>query len=269
MLLEKNLLQETWKVAFMTNLKANPMENQVLILGAAPNATVPRVPVVYCANAASFYFSDNIKEIPKVVSVVGEHLIAGVHESQAPLSLKKTRNAIFQSKVHEMIVLEHSPWFDGWNTNKGLQDAEDACGSKPKTLLFSDRAKLLNNISGLAEPIFSYTLFAEAMRMSPWMFLRSSKSLIRDICKKYIYDKVEMSPVLRPSTGIWAAIIAIDRHGSEAEYLISGIGLSARASRLTHTDGSSQGMYKKFTHHLHADIKIFRELERRYNIKIL
>jgi hypothetical protein len=253
----------------MIKTKANTLEKRVLILGAAPNATVPKAEVVYCANAASFYFSEKISGIPKVVSVVGEHLIAGVNESQAPLSLKKTRNAIFQSKIHEMLILEHSPWFDGWNTDKGLQDAEDACGSKPKTLLFSERAKLLKNTSGLTEPIFSYTLFAEAMRMNPWRFLRSSKTIIRDLCKKKASNKVEMSPVLRPSTGIWAAIIAMDRHGPDAEYLISGIGLSARANRLNHTDGSSQGRYEKFTHHLHADIRIFRELERRYNVKVL
>jgi hypothetical protein len=242
---------------------------RILILGSAPNAVVPSADVVYCANAAAFYYAEDIKTIPTIISVVGEHLIAGVNTSKASFELKQVREALLQAKMHEMIILEHEAWFNGWNVNQGLNDVEYAGSITPTIMTFSKRAALLKATAGLEEPIFSYTLLTEAAKMSPWRFLRSSKYLLRDLRKKGAEKPIETNPVLRPSTGMWAAIAATDRYGTNAQYLISGIGLTTGANRSIHKSGKSQGKFEKFTHHLHADMRVFNKLKNIYDIEYI
>lgn len=240
---------------------------RILILGSAPNAAVPCADVVYCANSSVQYYADKIKFIPSITSVVGSHLIAGVNASSASPSLKQVRSAILQSKMHEMIILEHEPWFNGWNIEQGILDVESSCGISPSLMKFNERMNLLKLTSGLEEPIFSYGILKELKRLGPWRFLRASKYLLRDLRKRGVKKPLETNPALRPSTGMWAAIAAMDRHGRQAKYFLSGISLTGFSDRSIHHNGQSQGQFEKFTHHLHADIRTLNALKKRYDVE--
>lgn len=242
---------------------------RILILGSAPNAVVPCADLVYCANSSVNYHAEKITSIPKIVGVVSSHLIAGIKSSNASETVKQVRDDVFSSKIHEMLVLEHKPWFDGWNLEQGMQDVEQAIGIRPELVTFSQRISILRAITGLKEPIWSHTFLTDASRENPMHLARLSKLFLKDFRKKRRGNLIEANPVFRPSTGMWAAMAAMVKYGTEAKYLFSGISLDRLSNRSIHHNGKSQGEFEHFTHHLHADIRIFNTLKKAYDVEYI
>jgi len=237
---------------------------KILILGSAPNASIPVADFAYCANASASYFQEQLTQIGEIVSVVGEHCIAAVPGSAAPESVKIARELIIESK-NDISIIRHQPWFDGWNLDLGLEDMK----AKYRWISHSERSTTIMQTSELSEPIISHTLLYESIKRNPIGFLRNMNSLFRQNRRAKKKGSVESHAVLRPSTGLLAAMIAMSEHGLDAKYILSGINLSIFSDRTSHHKGPTQQAFHGITHHIHADRKIFYALKRRYNIEYI
>lgn len=174
------------------------------------------------------------------------------------------RSYLNESPISGLIVLDHSPWFLGWDLPASLLRATHDTGVVPEVISSSRRSEVLFDTAGLREPILSHSLFSEIN--SPRMALRGTKLLFQAL--KHRSRKIsETNPALRPSTGLWAAMIAMERYGPNAEYTLSGISLTTKASRIPHPHGLRPGKFSDFTHHLHADRKVMKKLKDNYSIR--
>lgn len=239
---------------------------KILILGSAPFAEVPAADHAYCANASAYYYADQLKGIPKVDCVVGAHIVCASPRSGAHDDLKKLRYYLTKSPISCLNVLDTKPWFLGWDLPASLLSVHDDTGLVPEVISSARRAAVLFKITGLKEPILSHYLWREINSFR--LFLRAAKLLFHT-CSHRFGTKLEISPVLTPSTGLWATIIAMERHGPGAEYVISGISLTTRNDRLPHPNGLRPGRYSKFAHHLQADKKVLNKLKSDYAIRYI
>lgn len=64
-------------------------------------------------------------------------------------------------------------------------------------------------------------------------------------------------------------MIAMKKYGPDAEYIVSGISLTTKASRIPHPHGLRPGKFPDFTHHLHADRKVIEKLKDNYTIQYI
>lgn len=242
---------------------------KVLILGSGPNAAVPDADIIYCANSSASYYAEEFRPNAEVRCVVGSHIIAAVPDSQAPDPVKAARSSILGLDIDQFICLNHNPWYPGWDLEAGLQQLSTKPGRAVRIVNDVERAEILLRTSGLSEPIFSYTWWVEATRMGPLKFLKSARRLSKHFRRHAKHSVRETHEVLRPSTGLIAATIAMDEHGTDAKYMLSGIGLSLWSDRSTHPRGISQGTFRDFVHHKHADIRLLKALRKKYSIDYL
>lgn len=127
-------------------------------------------------------------------------------------------------------------------------------------------SEVLFDTAGLRQPILSHSLVREIN--SPRMALRGAKMLFKAM-KHKSPKKSEINPVFGPSTGLWTTMIAMEKYGPDAEYIISGISLTTKASRIPHPHGLRPGTFPDFTHHLHADRKVMKKLKYNYSIRYI
>jgi len=80
--------------------------------------------------------------------------------------------------------------------------------------------------------------------------------------KRLLNNRQDCGAAFRPSTGILSLVLAIDEYGQDAEYVLSGIGFTKRAE---YFDGNTTRK-RELPSHVFADVKILRNLARRYNL---
>lgn len=239
---------------------------KILILGSAPNAKIPAADHVYCANTSAYYYADRLKGISKIDCVVGSHIVCASPQSEARDELKKLRSYLNNSPISGLIVLDHNPWYLGWDLSTRLMRVNHDTGLVSQVISSAERSDVLFKTAGLREPILSHSLIREIN--SPRQAWWGAKLLFQSLTHRF-RKRREISPVLTPSTGLWAAMIAMERHGPDAEYIISGISLTTTNERIPHPDGLRPGNFPKLTHHLQADRKIVEKLKNSYIIQYI
>lgn len=241
--------------------KHTSIRETVLILGSAPDAEIPEADYAYCANASAYYYADRLQSIPSVKCIVGAHIAAAIPESGANEDLKALRDRVISVSYSEIIVLDHSPWYGEWNLSVAMKDLCKRTSAAATLLTANDRKELLKGLAGMREPIFSASLLEEAGN------IRNAGRILNLLLFSYFKTAKETSPVLRPSTGLWSALVAMNNHGPDARYIMSGISLSEKAGRLAHPDGMVPGRIDGLTHHLHADRAVLDALKRNFLIQ--
>jgi hypothetical protein len=243
-----------------------PTSLNVLVLGAGPDAVIPRVDSVYTANTAIGWYANKIMDIPRKIAVVSSYELSPRNRSsENELSLQYIRK--FDSIRHafcDRLVTIHSDQYP-----EGVNDLRASGYLNPiKKLSVQDCRVLQKSVSGVQEPVFS------------WEYLMAHRSIkgAYSLCKSAFLASISIydSPyflipsLFRPSTGIIALLYAISQHGADSQYFISGISMKTRNA---YANGESTILKEldnwRLAPHILADRKILRALKKRYNIVFL
>jgi len=232
----------------------NPMQ-RVLILGSKPDAIIPSFDHAYCANAAASYYQGELSHRGgKTYSVVASGQITKRERRPNNKKLqhydeKTTR--ILESR-NDGVILILPP--DKSSAKRKIKE-----GISVVEVTERERERILRNISGLDEPVGPCRLTEAPITVSTlYIYTKLLQNAFQAIGK-------ERRPpaAFRASTGIFSLAYAILQHGTQSEYIISGIGLSDREN---YKDKSFK-QKRKIPRHSHADTHYLSALSARFNIR--
>lgn len=238
---------------------------KILVLGSGPNATVPDVDIVYTANAAIGYYKDEIKRIEKKVSLVSSFALHPALRIPGAEMAQQHQNqfALIKSAPCDIHISVHDDKYP-----EGIASLKMAGFPAPvKSLSFKACRVILKEIADLEEPLISLNHYRA--RPTPSGFLSISKQFIFQR-QSLLRGARSVSPFFRNSTGMIALLYAISKHGSEAEYLVSGINLRRRDlyPNGEHTSESNKKNWR-FTQHVLSDLQVYRKIKMKYNIALI
>lgn len=229
----------------------------VVVLGSKPDAVVANCDIAFCANAAASHHPDIYAKSSVVVNVVSAVVlgkaIRGGEKDEASLHAKKAERIVnspclelnlFSNRTHEYVY--------DWLISQGY--------AYPITKFSTaERAALTRRISGHSEPV----LFPD-LRRHP---LASLLLLVRSFWTRYMPAHFGTpgthTAYFRPSTGLVALMLAIERYGGDARYYICGIGVSGRDHYI---DGDKARGKVPITAHVNVDVRLLRCLASKYEL---
>jgi len=236
---------------------------KILVLGSGPNAEIPEVDAVYCANAAIGLYKDEIRNIPKKVAVVSSgELNPRMRTSGNSRQVEYVKKFdIIRDSPCDLLVAIHTDAYP-----EGI-DSLRIAGYKSviKEMSFAECRKMQSDLSGINEPIVTFQHFLA--RPNPRGFASVLMAWYRyNILLRSDNDAV-VSPFYRNSTGIISLMYAIYENGSKAEYYVSGISLKRRDSY----HGGQSSVCKdqenwRLVPHVLADKKIVSSLAGKYRL---
>jgi len=121
-----------------------------------------------------------------------------------------------------------------------------------------ERRMLVARISGCYDPIVTSDFFGLPYKAK----IRYAGSLMSTFLKRLLNNRQDCGAAFRPSTGILSLVLAIDEYGQDADYVLCGIGFNKRSE---YFDGSNTRK-RILPSHVFAEVKILRNLARRYKL---
>jgi hypothetical protein len=228
----------------------------VVVLGSKPGADIPQGDAVYCANAAIGYYADAVSRFPSVVSVLSPDLIHPKERQEGKSDRERCVRQwemIAASRPDKMILTRTG------NLEMLKKVLDEAGFSSPVEAVSAyERREIVGRVSGCYDPIVTSDFF----RLPVNKKIRYAGSLTTTFLKRLVDRRKDCGAVFRPSTGILALVLAISEHGRDADYVICGIGVQKRNDYL----GGEHIHNQPLLRHVYADIKVLRELARRYNL---
>lgn len=233
---------------------------RILVLGSKPEAAVPATDHTYCANCASHYYRDALQSNRPIVNVVAGAIVARPHKGQKPEVASRHRKQyrrLLDARPDSLVIVH------GHREQPAFQHAEtcfreDGFDLQLRHIPYDDRQALIYKHTGLSGPIRPERLGHLPIRYGITYARDRARGLLLEATGK----EVQYKNLFRISMGVFALIYAIDAHGSDATYIVSGIGVSDR-NRYQDGFGLKRG---PMTPHVHADIRVLRILAQRYEI---
>lgn len=245
---------------------------RIVILGSKPNAAFVDAEEVWCANAAIGFYGDEVRRYPAAVNVASGIILrknlrdagvyGGIYEKKwrAVVAARPSRLVLLAAPCDTSCVVE-------------VQEALRSSGyaSPIEICTVRRRIRLVREIAGLRYPVVTRAFFRQPVAVQ----LRDAERLARFAWKSRSREgrgeADEDAPgKFRPSTGILALLLAIRQHGSDAEYVVAGIGVEERWAQ----QGDGKILVGKtatcdggLTPHVHADIAVLRSVARRYAVR--
>ena len=191
------------------------------IMGSKPDSTLPDCDVIYFVNGSIIMYGNQVNDDSRIVNVLNGNSIRNYErikryqDSGAPVGTlisdmekyKGTRFVVYNSEENDSINI--------------LLDL----GVPPENIRViprSERDAILKKLTGFRMPLGAFAAWCE---LSLYQFARL---FYAGILKRNVYYKKDFSPYLRPSTGIFAVLFAIDEHGFDSRYEIAGISFQRR-----------------------------------------
>lgn len=241
---------------------------RVVILGSKPKASFVDAEEVWCANAAIGFYGDEVRRYPVVVNVASAVILrknlqdAGVHGGiyakkwQAVVTARPTRLVLLAAPSDTSCVVE---------VQEALRSAGYAVPIDICTV--RRRIRLVRDVAGLRYPVVTRAFFHQPLAVQ----VRDLERMARFLWKSRSGDGDEDAPgKFRPSTGILALLLAIRQHGTDAEYVVAGIGVEERWAQQGDGKvlvGKTATKHGGLTPHVHADIAVLRAVAGRYAVR--
>ena len=244
---------------YTENRKHVLMIKKVVILGSKPDAIIPEGDIIYCANASLSLY-------PKKARKFNDIIVVGIN----PLfkSMHKNRNMEHEEKdfnIQSWNMLVRYPAkiviVGDKKTETTIQELmHDGFSGRIDHMTKPERRKLIGKVSGCYDPIITNDFWSIPLSYK----LEYNNSIITTITKRTFGIKASANCMLRPSTGIFSLVYAIKEHGSSAEYVVSGIGITNRG---VYSGRKNKDKDKKHPFsHIFADQKVLKELAKSHRI---
>lgn len=191
---------------------------KVLILGSKPGAIIHNADYCIGANSAIGYYKNDFNSFKgeKTSVVAASEVTNSLRKNQQKQKWNQNRKDLILNSPSDHIILVGSEYFpDVQNT---FLDALNVTFEK---LTYQQVFRKLNIITGLNTPILTkshlYPLNSDSI-----------KNLYRFLLDFFLERNNLVSGLFRPSTGVIALLLAIDKYGVSSEFFLEGIGLSDR-----------------------------------------
>lgn len=245
---------------------------RVVILGSKPDASFVEADEVWCANAAIGFYDEAVRRYPVAVNVASATILrknlrdASVHGG---IYEKKWRAVVAASPAR--LVLLAAPCDTSCVVE--VQEALRRAGYVPPIEICTVRRRILlvRELAKLRYPVVTRAFFRQPVAVQ----LRDAERLFRFVMKSRSGpgrgETDDDAPgKFRPSTGVLALLLAMRQHGTDAEYVVAGIGVEDRWAQ----EGDGKVLVGKtttrdggLTPHVHADIAILRAIAGRYAVR--
>ncbi|MGY6550198.1 MAG: hypothetical protein ACXIU7_14510 [Roseinatronobacter sp.] len=242
----------------------------MVILGSAPGAQFPDGDAIYCANSAAVAHPERVRAFATRASVVGDHIVKRGYDPNPSERHKHAQRFIEVSEAptEKIYVIRFSRDQDPqYPFERGLEELSARFNGSVELIEAAERRALITRISGLQEPIWNEEIDQFLPPRRPDRQLSIRWRHWRSRLRSRLDRSYESSPVFRVSCGLHCLLIAIDRHGPEADYHLAGIRLGLTANRHEYATGDSWPT-SGLPHHLLADRIAFKTLAQRYRITI-
>lgn len=232
---------------------------KIVIIGSKPDAEIPEGDIAYFTNTSLSLYHEHIKQFNRIIVVIIKpvlNYLQNNRQKENPYRDFNSRTWDILSKVPDKMVIISDKETE--KTVKALQD--NGYKGKINHLTTYDRRKLIEKVSGCRDPIVTQDFWTLPANIQ----IKCINSMVKSGFKRIVSKKSDVYCVLRPSTGIFSIVHAIHEIGTEAEYVISGIGLKKRG---VYSDGKNEEKSKQnpFSH-IFADQKVLKELAQKHNI---
>ena len=237
---------------------------KVVILGSKPKAVIPRGDKIYCANAAFISnetavdtFADRVVIAPRAVLGAGLPSETSIHDVY-----KQKLDAVRDAGMSRIILFE-SPFSLGMAAKVKAYLQSDTRNHNIFVMSVMQRIEMVRSIAQATYPLVDASFSSQPFnvrvsdRMKIWRWHLNSK---------FGNGQRDVSPKYRPSTGILALLQAISENGSNAEYVLAGIGTKKRniAKVTTFTETLPDTPAGELPQHVNADLMILGKLLPRY-----
>lgn len=243
------------------NLRENML--RVVILGSKPNSKIPHGDRIYGANA-SFYNRESecagFRE--RVMVASGNRLLRGLDDPVISSSFAAKAQMMLQfSGERRVILLPYGP--DNITRIRNLEFSRRLDESAINLVSQSDKIDLVKRFVGFY-PLVDRSIFEQ----SPKRWMKDLMRLAHFFVMRYtsVPDRDCPSPY-RPSTGLLALLLAISENGGDAEYVISGIGITHRDINVCGDKVNKTWQAKgRLPSHVLADLIVLKKLRGKYKI---
>jgi len=225
------------------------MTKKILILGSRPDAKIVQHDFVYAANAASYYYSDQLTDKKKLIDVVSGDILV-----RPMLEKYKSEKDFYLEKLHRIASSHSEAMALAPGQPRAVHLLRESGYKNPIIPLnHSRRRNIIGLVSGLTDPIVSDHFLSLEKEQRDILL----NSMLKVNVRRVKNANAEHNNYFRPSTGVFALCFAIYRHGRNATYTIAGMGLSSRA---TYPDMARNLDVERDNTHVFADKKVLEVL---------
>ena len=235
----------------------------ILILGSKPDAVIPpNYDEIFASNASLEFFKKSLSNVNKTLLLsageVSEENIRALKKQGKGQLAKEKMNLIMQSNFDNLIVL---------NKNDSLtftSESQVFLNKAEKVLDSHERRKVVYKVTSLLDPIMPINYAKKYGLISALGFLyNKTKFLINS----YHSRDMDCDSQFRASTGVFALVYAISKYGSNAKYILSGVGITNRLSYSISGDKSRVKASGRVPH-VEADLAILKRVLKKYDVCI-
>lgn len=228
------------------------MRRRVLIVGSAPDANIRPCENIYFANFSALAFENHEWRTvgAKTHCVMSASAIFPLRANKDKEKSLQSENLIIRnSQLHldETIVFATQDK----DMPKPFQIAQTDCFLTPEAY-----TSLLAQVVGDVPPFVNRQHFMRGLGRRPGKALRLLMQMHRN---------PSSPPYFRPSTGIVALALAIQRHGPDASYSLSGFSFRNRVAHRIHRHVASADDW--YAAHVQADAICLSTLKRHYSVE--
>ncbi len=236
----------------------------VAIMGSKPDSTLPDCETIYFVNGSIILFQDLVSDGKEIVNVINGNSIRNFERIERYQATGAPIGTLI-SNMHKYrdtrFVLYNTEENDSVNILLDL-------GIQPENIRVitrGERDAILKKISGYRMPLGIFNAWRE---LSLYEFARLTYA---GILKRNVYEKKDFSPYLRPSTGMFAVLFAIDENGYKSRYEIAGISFERRDTykvnkKVVQTDMKNQ---INLQWHIIPDRKVAKKLLRNKKLDLI
>ncbi len=236
----------------------------IAIVGSKPDSVMPDCDIIYFVNGSIILFQDQLGNGKEIFNVINGNSIRNydrIERYQASGAPVGTLISNMHKFKYSRFVLYNTEENDSVNILLDL-------GIQPKNIRVitrGERDTILKKITGYNMPLGTLNALRE---LSLYEFARLTYA---GILKRNVYKKKDFSPYLRPSTGMFAVLFAIDEYGFDYRYEISGISFERRDTYKVNKKVVQTDMENKINlqWHIIPDRKVVRKLLKNKELDLL
>lgn len=235
------------------------MKKKVIVLGSKPGTIIPDGDVIYCANASLSLYAEEARKFNEIIVVGINPLFKSMHKNRS----MEHEERDFNIRSWDMLVRYPAKIVivGDKKTKTTIQELiHDGFAGRIDHITQPERRTFIGNVSGCYDPIITSDFWP-----IPFSYkLEYITSIITTSTKRTFGITASVNGMLRPSTGIFSLVYAIKEHGSSADYVVTGIGITNRG---VYSGRKNKDKNKKHPFsHIFADQKVLKELAKRYRI---
>ena len=208
---------------------------RVVVLGSRPDPQVPSCDHLVAANAAGKYSPDSLLKATSV------HLVGLWRGIRDTVEDRTAGERLRAADLRSVVLWNPKAGQRARSWEQSLDERErllrEGCGfDRPITVMTADeRRRLWESQTGLREPVVRPALRdPRALAHAALLLAQHRVRVVAAHARATRSRRPVVAPIVpeefRPSTGVMALSVAIDRFGPSADYCIAGVGLTGRST---------------------------------------